>query len=157
MLVRGQDREFNIRLKKAGGKILFVPDIVCHYYARANIGSYAPWIYFAGLTPFFVTRLIRKRVFSWRNLVPLGFVLSLLILSLLSLSHPVFLWLLLAEIIVYLASAVVASFSVVKKERDARFIISMPFIFAFTHITYGLGSMLGLFKSIKNAGEWTRV
>lgn len=156
-LVRGQDREFNIRLQKAGGKILFAPDIVCHYYARGNLRSYVPWIYSAGLTPFFVSRLIGKRIFSWRNLVPLAFVLSLFILPLLSFLHPIFLWLLLGEITVYLAGAIVASIPVVKKEKDARFFISMPLTFAVTHVLYGVGSLVGLFKPIKGAGEWTRV
>jgi glycosyltransferase involved in cell wall biosynthesis len=39
-LVRGQDMEFNLRLKKAGGKTLLVPDIVSNYYARSDIKSF---------------------------------------------------------------------------------------------------------------------
>ena len=40
-LVRNQDIEFNLRLKKAGGKILLLPDIVSHYYARSDLQSFA--------------------------------------------------------------------------------------------------------------------
>lgn len=156
-LVRGQDREFNIRLQKADGKILFAPDIICYYYARGTLRSYIPWIYTAGLTPFFVSRLIGKKIFSWRNMVPMVFVISLLILPLISFLHPVFLWLLGIEIFMYFAAALVASIPVAQKENDYRFVITMPFIFALTHITYGAGSLVGLFKSTRGAGEWTTV
>jgi GT2 family glycosyltransferase len=156
-LVRGQDREFNMRLQKVGGRILFAPDIVCYYYARGTLGTYIPWIYSAGLTPFFVSRLSGKRIFSWRNLAPPLFVLSLIILPLLASVHPIFLWFLGAETILYVVCAVVAAIPVVNIEKDIRFLASMPFVFALTHITYGIGSLIGLFKSVKGAGEWTKV
>jgi glycosyltransferase involved in cell wall biosynthesis len=39
-LARSQDMEFNRRLKKAGGKTLLAPDIVCYYYARSDLKSF---------------------------------------------------------------------------------------------------------------------
>ena len=156
-LVRGQDREFNIRLQKAGGKILFAPDIICHYYARGTLRSYVPWFYSAGLTPFFISRLIGKKIFSWRNLVPPMFVLSLIILPLLSLLHPIFLLVFGVEMFTYLACAVIVATPVVKREKDFRFLISMPFIFVLTHVVYGAGALMGLFKPVKDSGEWTKV
>ncbi|HCJ67787.1 MAG TPA: glycosyl transferase, partial [Elusimicrobia bacterium] len=39
-LVRSQDMDFNSRLKKAGLKILLVPDIVTYYYARSDLKSF---------------------------------------------------------------------------------------------------------------------
>ena len=155
-LVRGQDREFNIRLQKAGGKILFAPDIICHYFARGTLRGYIPWIFSAGLTPFFVSRMISKKIFSWRNLVPLAFVLSLMILSLLSFFHPFFQWLLGIELAIYIFFSLAASIPIAHKERDWRFIFSMPFIFFLTHFLYGMGSLVGLIKPIKNPGEWTK-
>lgn len=155
-LVRGQDREFNIRLQKAGGKILFAPDIICYYYARGTLRKYLPWIFSAGLTPFFVSRLIKKRIYSWRNLVPPAFVLSLLILSLLSLRYTFFFRILIAEIISYLSCALIASSHTVNKEKDYRYFLSMPFVFFLTHVVYGAGSLVGLFKPVADAGEWTK-
>ncbi|WP_084288348.1 glycosyltransferase family 2 protein [Desulfovermiculus halophilus] len=155
-LVRGQDREFNIRLQKAGGKILFAPDIICHYFARGTLRGYIPWIFSAGLTPFFVSRMISKKIFSWRNLVPLAFVLSLMILSLLSFFHPFFQWLLGIELAIYIFCSLAASIPIAHKERDWRFVFSMPFIFFLTHFLYGMGSLVGLIKPIKNPGEWTK-
>lgn len=155
-LVRGQDREFNIRLKKADGKILFAPDIICHYYARGTLRRYVPWIFSGGLTPFFVSRLIGNRIYSWRNLVPPTFVLSLVMLPILSFLHAIFVGLFVAEIIIYLACALIAASTIAKKKQDYRYLLSMPFIFFLTHVVYGSGSLVGLFKPVKEAGEWTK-
>lgn len=156
-LVRGQDREFNIRLQKAGGKILFAPDIICYYYARPNIRSYVPWIFSAGLTPLFVSRMIKKRIYSWRNIVPMAFVVSLVIMPILSIFYTLFFGLFLAEASTYFTCAVVFSYSFVMKEKDWRYFFSMPFIFFLTHVVYGIGSLFGFIKKIENAGEWTKV
>ena len=56
-LTRNHDIEFNLRLKKAGGKILLVPDIKSYYYARAtfrelfrNNFQNGFWVIFDGVT-----------------------------------------------------------------------------------------------------------
>jgi len=156
-LVRGQDREFNVRLQNAGGKILFAPDIICYYYARGDLGSYIPWIYSAGLTPFFVSRLIKKRIYSWRNLVPLLFLFSLAVLPLFSLLYSTLYWLFMVEITTYLVCSLMATILVGKKRKEVRLLLTMPFIFFLTHIIYGFGSFIGLLKPAKDPGEWTRV
>jgi len=156
-LIRGQDREFNVRLTKAGGRILFVPDIVCEYFVRSNLKSYIPWTYVGGLTPFYISRITRKPIFSWRNLIPLCFVLVLAGILLLSLFYSPFLWIFGGIVGIYLVASVIASFSVVRDERDGCFLILMPFIFAITHITYGIGSLMGFFKPIRRQSEWSKV
>ncbi len=156
-LVRGQDREFNVRLQRAGGKILYVPDIVCHYFARSDLKSFLHWIYVGGLTPIYISRITGKVIFSWRNMIPLAFVISIVGSLLLTLVRPVFRWLLLLIGVVYLVPCLVFSVPIAWKERDPRFLIAMPFIFAATHILYGLGSIAGLFKPIQPQSEWSKV
>lgn len=150
-LKRGQDREFNLRLKKNGGKIILVPDIRCTYYARGNLSSHLKHIFFSSHVLFQVSRIIGEFMLSWRNLVPPAFVLSLIILPLLSLLNPIFLWFFGAEIVIYLSCAIIASTPAVKQEKDYRFFMAMPFVFALTHVVYGSGWLMGLFKSIKEA------
>jgi len=156
-LVRGQDREFNIRLQKAGGRILFAPDIICYYYPRSSLRSYIPWIFSAGMTPFFISRLVNKPIFSWRNFIPLFFILSLVFFLLLSLWDPLLIWLLASEILIYLIFAILVSISSFKREKDLRFFFTLPVVFALTHIVYGIGSFVGLLKPVRDAGEWTKV
>ena len=77
-LVRGQDMEFNLRLKKAGGKTLLVPNIVSYYYARSDIKSFWKHNWTNGvwaILPFLYSPIMPV---SWRHLVPLIFVTSLL-------------------------------------------------------------------------------
>src|SRR5437879_3416903 len=68
-LAKGQDREFNVRLGKAGGKILMVPDIVTYYYARGDLATFIKWMWVVGLTPIYMSKVLDRRVFSERNLV----------------------------------------------------------------------------------------
>jgi len=156
-LVRGQDREFNMRLKNAGGKILFVPDIICYYYPRSTLGGYIPWIFSSGLTPFFVSRLIKRRIYSWRNIIPLLFLLSLIVFPLLSIFCQICRYLFLGEVVAYLVCSLVATALVVSTKCDLRFLVSMPIIFFLTHAVYGLGSLVSFFKPVNSGGEWTRV
>ena len=39
-LIRSQDIEFNLRLKKAGGKIILAPNIISYYYPKDNLGDF---------------------------------------------------------------------------------------------------------------------
>lgn len=156
-LIRGQDREFNVRLRRAGGRILLAPDIVCYYFARNDLRDFLAWIFVGGLTPFYISRITGKVIFSWRNLVPLAFVLTLVATLLLSLLHSLFLWIFGGIVAVYLVASVVASLPVARKEKDFRFLVIMPFIFATTHIAYGIGSLIGLFKPVERQSEWSAV
>ena len=156
-LIRGQDREFNVRLVKNGGKILFSPDIVCHYYARSNYIDFVKWIFVGGLTPFYISKIVGNRIYSWRNLVPLAFSLSLFFTGLLSFVIPEFLYLLFAIIVFYTLGSLFFSLRVVKKERDLRFFPLMFFIFLSTHIPYGLGSLLGIVKPVDKKEIWSKV
>ncbi len=156
-LIRGQDREFNVRLTQNGGKILFVPDIVCYYYARDSLWDFLRWMYVGGLTPFYVSRIVGRRIFSWRNLVPLVFVLTLIGSLVLGLFWPWFLRVFLVVILVYLLAAVVSSLNIVREEGDIRFLLLMPVVFAMTHLAYGLGSLVGLLKPVRRETIWSGV
>jgi glycosyltransferase involved in cell wall biosynthesis len=155
-LIRGQDREFNVRLLRNGGKILFAPDIVCHYFARSSLVSYLKWIYVCGLTPFYITRITNSIIFSWRNLVPLAFVISLCgSFGFSSLYHSV-LSLFFGILTIYFIAAIGASVPIARKEKDIYFLANMPFLFLATHIGYGLGSLVGLVKPIRSRSQWTK-
>lgn len=92
-LINSQDIEFNLRLKKAGGKILLHPDIVSYYYTRSDFKSFCKNNFRNGLwaiLPFKFTKIIPV---SLRHLVPLIFVLGLFGTGILSFFFLPFLWL----------------------------------------------------------------
>lgn len=76
-LIRHQDGEFNARLIKLGGRILLVPDVESHYYARSTLAQTARMFYQYG---YFKPLVAKKlgRVMTLRQLVPPLFVLGLL-------------------------------------------------------------------------------
>jgi succinoglycan biosynthesis protein ExoA len=147
-LVKTQDREFNQRLRDAGGKILVVPEIRCTYFARSGLVEFSRYMFQAGLWPFFGSRLCGRRFYSLRNFVPLAFVLSLIGTLTASLFVPITWWLLAAIGLIYGIAAIAFSLPLIIKERDLRYLIVVPLVFAITHLLYGIGSMVGILKPL---------
>jgi succinoglycan biosynthesis protein ExoA len=131
-LERGQDMEFNQRLRRAGGTILLAPELVVVYYARAELGSFLKHNWTNGVwavLPFAYTRGAPVRA---RHLVPLALVLTLLIAP----------WI----FVVYAAASLVASAQVAWTERRWRYLVQMPVAFASLHLPYGAGSLWGVVR-----------
>ena len=148
-LVRGQDMEFNLRLKAAGGKTLLVPQIVIHYFARSNFPSFCRHNFQNGLwaiLPFLHSSI---RPVSLRHLVPLAFAVSLTASGIWSIFCP---WGRLFFSVIsssYLMAAFLASLRLALRNRDPRYLLPMPFIFASLHLAYGFGSLFGTVKVLK--------
>jgi hypothetical protein len=156
-LARSQDMEFKCRLKKAGGKILLVPDIVSCYYAGSGLRSFWKHNFQIGvwaILPFAYSNVVPV---SPRHLVPLGFVAALLGTSLLGLLWRLGCWLLLAIPLPYGLSNLAASLHVAWRERSPRFLLSMPWVFALLHVAYGSGSLYGVVKLIRTPGFWAKI
>jgi cellulose synthase/poly-beta-1,6-N-acetylglucosamine synthase-like glycosyltransferase len=156
-LVRGQDMEFNLRLKKAGGKTLLVPDIVSYYYARSDIPSFWKHNFINGIwavLPFLYSPIIPV---SWRHLVPLVFVTSLLGSALLGFLSQVFFWLFVAIFGSYALTNLAASLQIALEKRSIRYMIAMPFVFGALHFAYGLGSLWGFLKALGTQQFWKKV
>jgi cellulose synthase/poly-beta-1,6-N-acetylglucosamine synthase-like glycosyltransferase len=68
-LAGSSDIDFNVRLRKAGGKILLVPEIQIHYYADPDLRSY--WLHnFAdGVWATYVIKFGSK-AWAWRHWAP---------------------------------------------------------------------------------------
>jgi glycosyltransferase involved in cell wall biosynthesis len=148
-LVRGQDMEFNLRLKAAGGKTLLVPQIIIHYYARSDFPSFCRHNFRNGLwaiLPFLHSSI---RPVSPRHLAPLAFAVSLTASGIWSIFCP---WGRLFFSVIsssYLIAAFLASLRLSLRNRDPRYLLPMPFIFASLHLAYGFGSLFGVFKALK--------
>jgi GT2 family glycosyltransferase len=156
-LVRGQDMEFNLRLKKAGGKTLLVPDIVSYYYARSDLKSFWNHNFANGawaILPFLYSPIIPV---SWRHLVPLAFIIGLLGSAVLGSVWDLFFYLFLIILASYWLANLGASLQIVLEKRNIRYMLAMPFVFASLHFAYGLGSLWGVFKTLSSSLFWTRL
>jgi glycosyltransferase involved in cell wall biosynthesis len=147
-LIRGQDMEFNIRLKKAGGKILLVPDIVSFYAARSDFGSFVKHNWTNGVWAVLPFAYSQVMPVSWRHLVPMAFVLGLAGLGTLAIIWSPGGWLLAGALGAYAVATVAAAIHIAVREHDARLVPLMPLIFIALHLSYGSGSLWGAVKTV---------
>jgi glycosyltransferase involved in cell wall biosynthesis len=127
-LIRTQDMEFNLRLKKAGGKILMHPAIVSYYYPKDNLKDFFLHNFKDGIWAILPLKFV-KIPLRLRHYIPLVFVLTL----------PLNIWL-------YILVSLFFSFKIAVKEKDLRYFFAMPIVFFCRHIGYGFGSLFGLFE-----------
>jgi succinoglycan biosynthesis protein ExoA len=83
-LLTNEDYEFNTRIRQAGGKIWFDPQIRSVYFARENLGALARQYWRYG---YWKVQMLRRypRTIRWRQALPPLFVAALILLTLLSL------------------------------------------------------------------------
>ena len=77
-LKRCQDIEFNMRLKRAGGKILLIPDIRAYYYPKSTLKELIIHSFIDGL---WTTKILKYGIIlKLRHYFPLFFLLGLLVM-----------------------------------------------------------------------------
>ena len=144
-LVRNQDYELNCRLRKAGGRIWFNPQIEIFYYNQSDLkglfkqalitGEWNPWMWY-----------VAPYSFCWRHAVPLVFVVAVfLAAAVLSISYGWGALLLTAILGSYFCAALYASVEQSKRYGKSLFVY-LPVLFWLYHVAYGLGGLRGLFR-----------
>jgi glycosyltransferase involved in cell wall biosynthesis len=153
-LVRSQDIDFHHRLRKAGGKILLVPEMVSDYFIRSEFNfSFVKYNFGNGYWVTYPLRYV-ENVVSWRHLIPMGFVAALLGLALLSFILTSAFWLFLIVASSYAIAAFLAAFDIARNDKDFRYLLTMPIVFAALHLSYGLGSLVGLVRALIYKNFW---
>jgi cellulose synthase/poly-beta-1,6-N-acetylglucosamine synthase-like glycosyltransferase len=143
-LVRSQDLEFNLRLRRAGGKILLAHDLHIRYWTRADLLYFLRHNWDNGvwaILPFAYSQGTPVRA---RHLVPLVLVSAVLA----SVLAPVLisarlLPLPLLILIPYLLACVAVSCRLGCQTRSVRNALLLPIAFASLHWAYGAGSLWG--------------
>jgi glycosyltransferase involved in cell wall biosynthesis len=148
-LIRNQDIEFNLRLKRAGGKILLVPDIISYYHARSTLISFANNNFLNGFWVIYGIKF-SKLPFSIRHLVPLFFILSLISTSLLSIFYHPFLYVFASILGLY---SVINIFFSLKLSliHGIRYFSTIVSAFSTLHFSYGFGSLWGSIKLLTSS------
>jgi succinoglycan biosynthesis protein ExoA len=145
-LVRNQDDEFNLRILRAGGKIYQSRRIKSWYRPRGSLKGlfkqYMQWGYWK-------IRVMQKhkRVSSWRHIVPGGFLVSLIILALLSLRSRVALWTWAGLVATYVLSNISIS-AWIAAHRRWKLLFALPLVFACYHVAFGCGFLCGIWDFI---------
>jgi glycosyltransferase involved in cell wall biosynthesis len=147
-LVSSQDMDFNIRLKKIGGKIMLFPDIVSYYYTRSDLNSFIKNNFRNGVWAIYPMKFV-KMPLSWRHYIPLTFVFTLLGSGLMALYWWMFGYLFLFIAGIYLLANIFFSAKIYVSEKNWRYFFIMPIVFTTLHISYGLGSIWGVIKLLQ--------
>jgi len=141
-LTRNQDDEFNARLIKNAGKIFLIPSVRIKYFARKNLRSLAKMFYQYGYFKPLVGIKIGYPATS-RQLAPPLFVVAFIVLLLGALVHPLFYFLFLLDILVYLVAILFVSVGIALK-HGMRLFIYLLLTFPAIHFSYGFGYLHGI-------------
>lgn len=125
-LTGSQDMEYNLRLRKAGGRILLVPGLRTAYYPKGTLRSFFRHNVRDGIWAILPLKIARVPLRP-RHYIPLVFVVTL----------PLSIW-------PYLAASFFVSLKIARREGDWRLLGILPLVFAVRHIGYGLGSLKGI-------------
>jgi glycosyltransferase involved in cell wall biosynthesis len=140
--VRTEDDEFNLRLKKNGGRILIVPDLVVDYYARESLPKLWRMYYQYG---YFKALVVRK--LGWmlrlRHIIPSLFVLTLGASFLLSWWFPILGTLGILVLLVYVLTDIYFALAAGRREGWA-VTVCLALVFPTLHFSYGIGFLKGL-------------
>lgn len=143
-LIRGQDMEYSLRIKKAGGVTVLLPDVVTQYYARSDIRSFMHHNWINGvwaILPFGLSDIVPV---SPRHLVPLVFAFAMLCGGCWGTMSDAGLLMLTGVIVPYTLLSAAASAQIAVRRGDPRYFLIMPLIFGGLHLAYGFGSLWGL-------------
>ncbi|MBQ8729743.1 MAG: glycosyltransferase family 2 protein [Lachnospiraceae bacterium] len=143
MLGRTEDNEFHYRIRKAGYKICYDENIVSYQHARSSLKAMVKQKYGNGYW-IGLTASVCPGCLSLFHFVPFCFVMAIIFTSVLALvGYPFFAILMWS---LYLAVDLLMSiFAIVKNKFNACNLL-LPFIFPILHISYGIGTIVGIIK-----------
>ena len=146
-LPRGEDNEFNSRIKKAGYSIYFDPLIECVYYARPTLRASCKQMFANGES---IGHLfyVDKESIGLRHLIPLLFVICLILGAIASLLFKPLFYVFIAGLSLYLLCDLMASLTAGAK-HGWKYCPPLFVLFLCVHISYGFGTIKGLITGRK--------
>jgi cellulose synthase/poly-beta-1,6-N-acetylglucosamine synthase-like glycosyltransferase len=138
-----EDAELNWRIRKAGYKIFFTPEIITYYYPRKTISGLFKQFFNYGILRI---NVIKKHLDAFKliHIIPPLFVLVSGVLLLGGFFVPAFFTALLWLWAVYIVYLIIASLRCLEK-KNKRLLLVLPIIFATLHLSWGLGFLVGIF------------
>lgn len=140
-LGRTEDNEIHYRIRKAGYRICYSPDIISYQHTRSSLKAMLKQKYGNGYWVMLTLKAC-PQCLSYYHFIPFLFVTAIFLTTILAvIGIPLFaavLWL------CYWTTAIVmALLSVAGKKKNA-FQLLLPFLFFLLHVSYGIGSWAGL-------------
>lgn len=148
-LPRGEDNEYNSRIRKAGYKIFFDPNIISSYFARPTLGASCKQMYANGNSIGYLYYIDREAI-GIRHLIPLLFVVSGLFSIIISVLWSPFCYVFCGGLALYLIADAIAS--IMGAKDNVKCTLPLFILFFCVHVSYGIGTIAGLIKGLKTKG-----
>ncbi len=142
-MVRNQDYEMNIRIRKTGGRIYLDPGIVSSYRPRDTPRKLWKQYFEYG---WWKVETLRRHPDSlrWRQFIPVAFVVALLVLSPLAFL-PFARFLLAVQVSLYVSAIGYATAQLSRKQKHSNAVVArFPLALILIHVSWGLGFLLSL-------------
>ncbi len=142
-LLRTEDNEIHYRVREAGFKLLFDPEAITYQYARSSLKKMLKQKYGNGYW-IGLTLGVSPKCLAIYHFVPFCFVLGIILTTILAFSG---FWQLAALMWgLYALFAVVNTVLSLENNGFNKFFYIMPFLFLTLHVSYGIGTLVGVFK-----------
>jgi cellulose synthase/poly-beta-1,6-N-acetylglucosamine synthase-like glycosyltransferase len=143
-----EDAELNWRIRKAGHKIFYTPEIISYYYPRKTLKALIKQFTNYGVLR---VNVIKKHADALKiiHVLPPLFIVSFFVLLLATILNKQFLFLLMALCVVYALYLAIAAAQTVLASKRPHFVLVLPLIFLSMQMSWGLGFLVGLFKTNK--------
>lgn len=142
-LVRTEDNEIHYRMRKAGYKFCFDPEIISYQHTRNSLKKMLKQKYLNG---YWIgkTSKVCPKCLSIFHFVPFAFVIAIIISTIIlgigSNFAAVTLW------SVYWLVAILISIVSIVEEKFSVLLVILPVLFFLLHIAYGIGTLCGIFS-----------
>jgi len=143
-LPRGEDNEFNARIRQHGLTVWFSPRIRCTYFGRATLGGFMKQLFGNGLYHIKTLR-VNPGGCSVRHFVPLVFVCALLGLGVGGYFWTPAWWFGLGILALYAVADTAASLAAARR-HGWQYLAVLPWLFFCVHVCYGLGTLAGVVR-----------
>jgi glycosyltransferase involved in cell wall biosynthesis len=145
-LLTNEDYEFNVRLRKAGGKVWLDPQIRSEYIARSTLSELARQYWRYGYWKAKMLSLYPHSV-RWRQLLAPLFVALLVVLGIGSAFSPLARFLLALQVGIYALVLLAAGLQVSLRERSPRLILGVPLAMMIMHLSWGAAFLWSMLRS----------
>jgi succinoglycan biosynthesis protein ExoA len=142
-----EDYEWNYRVRKSGGKIVYSPEIRSQYFSRGTIPAMIRQYFMYGRQKA-VMLSFHPESLKLRQAIPALFLPSLALGFFAGFLWKPLWFLSVGELLLYLSFAVFFSAWDAMRRRQGEFLFSLPPIFLLIHIFWGLGFWVGCWRTL---------
>ena len=145
-LLTNEDYEFNVRVRRSGGKVYLDPKIHSIYFARKNLIELARQYWRYGFWKYKMLRRYPETI-KWRQALPPVFVLSLMILFIGGIIYPPIFMLFGLELLIYLLVLLLGAVKVIREQKNWKLLFGIPIAIATMHLFWGSGFLWSMVNS----------